>query len=508
MNRMTQGCEFRNEEAEWLMGQLSELKEYVRASVRDAVAVHEVERGIWGRVLRLGREALGLYFSLQGEGDVGESVTLAEGRKVRRLVGTYARQYRSIFGEFTLNRVVYGTREGQKLEEVPLDARLQLPQSIFSYVLQDWDQQLAVENPYGQVNRVLSKILGFEQPLDSIERIAIGAAEAVPGYRETKPVPKAEEEGEYLVISADGKGVPIRRAVEEPASMAHACSRGPKPDRKRMAIVGSVYTVDAVQRSAEAVVESLFRRPGEKPQEPRTPRAKPRHKQVRAALSREREGVMVNATEEIIGWLADQARQRTSEHKTVVIMDGQPSLWEAIDKHIPKEQRIEILDLLHVTPRLWEAAHLFYPEGSEAALEFVRHRVLRILQGKSGTVTGGLRQMGTKARLKGRRAERLERLCRYLKKNQSRMRYDVSLTEGYPIASGVIEGACRHFVKDRMERAGMRWTIDRAQAMLDLRSTYLNGDWDEFTAFRTKRETERLYRHHDILDTTPWPMAA
>ncbi len=206
MNRMTQGGEFRNEEAEWLMGQLSELKEYVGASVRDAVAVHEVERGIWGRVLRLGREALGLYFSLQGEGDVGESVTLAKGRKVRRLVGTYARQYRSIFGEFTLNRVVYGTREGQKLEGVPLDARLQLPQSIFSYVLQDWDQQLAVENPYGQVNRVLSKILGFEQPLDSIERIAIGAAEAVPGYRETKPVPKVEEEGEYLVISADGKG--------------------------------------------------------------------------------------------------------------------------------------------------------------------------------------------------------------------------------------------------------------------------------------------------------------
>ncbi|MGH8611112.1 MAG: hypothetical protein ACREYF_03450, partial [Gammaproteobacteria bacterium] len=151
---------------------------------------------------------------------------------------------------------------------------------------------------------------------------AIGAAEAVPGYRETKPVPKAEEEGEYLVISADGKGVPIRRAVEEPASVAHACSRGPKPDRKRMAIVGSVYTVDAVQRSAEEVVESLFRRPGEKPQEPRTPRAKPLHKQVRAGLSREREGVRVNATEEIIGWLADQARQRTSEHKTVVIMDG------------------------------------------------------------------------------------------------------------------------------------------------------------------------------------------
>ena len=108
---------------------------------------------------------------------------------------------------------------------------------------------------------------------------------------------------------------------------------------------------------------------------------------MRAALTREHEGVVVNATEEIIGWLAAQARQRTpkGDQKTVVLMDGQPSLWEAIDRHIPSEDRIEILDLLQVTPRLWEAAHLFHPGGSEAALEFVRDRVLRILQGEAGT---------------------------------------------------------------------------------------------------------------------------
>lgn len=349
-----------------------------------------------------------------------------------------------------------------------------------------------------------------EQLDELFERMGIEAAETVPAYREAKRRPQPSEEGAYLVISADGKGIPICRAVGEAVIVGHARSRGPKSDRKKMAIVGSIYTVDAVPRSAEEVVESLFRRPQARSEGARAPRAKSLHKQVRAALTREHEGVVVNATEEIIGWLATQAQQRTpkGDPKTVVIMDGQPSLWEAIDRDIPSEGRIEILDLLHVTPRLWEAAHLFHPEGSEAALEFVRDRVLRILQGEAGTVIGGFRQMGTKAGFKGTRAERLEKICRYLKKNQSRMRYDSYLAAGYPIASGVIEGACRHFVKDRMERVGMRWTVDRAQAMLDLRSTYLNGDWDEFTAFRIKRETERLYPHRDRLDTTPWAMAA
>lgn len=88
------------------------------------------------------------------------------------------------------------------------------------------------------------------------------------------------------------------------------------------------------------------------------------------------------------------------------------------------------------------------------------------------------------------------------------MRYDSYLAAGYPIASGVIEGACRHFVKDRMERAGMRWSIQGAQAMLDLRSTYINGDWDEFTKFRVQKEQERLYPYQILVETTDWPLVA
>jgi hypothetical protein len=73
------------------------------------------------------------------------------------------------------------------------------------------------------------------------------------------------------------------------------------------------------------------------------------------------------------------------------------------------------------------------------------------------------------------------------------MRYDEYLAAGYPIATGVIEGACRHIVKDRMERTGMRWKIPGAQAMLELRTIHINGDWETFQQFRVKFETKRLY---------------
>jgi hypothetical protein len=128
----------------------------------------------------------------------------------------------------------------------------------------------------------------------------------------------------------------------------------------------------------------------------------------------------------------------------------------------------------------------------------MRDRLLRILQGEVGYVIGGLRQMatkrqGSKGQLSAAKRKTLTKICNYFHRNRHRMRYDEYLSAGFPIASGVIEGACRHLVKDRMERAGMRWTIDGAQAMLDLRSTYLNDAWQAFQRHRIHAETKRLY---------------
>jgi hypothetical protein len=91
---------------------------------------------------------------------------LPDGQEVARLEALHSRRYVSIFGEFTLQRTVYGSREGQALAFVPLDNRLQLPASVFSQVLQDWDQSLAMEQAFSQVSQTIERMLKLRQSVD------------------------------------------------------------------------------------------------------------------------------------------------------------------------------------------------------------------------------------------------------------------------------------------------------------------------------------------------------
>lgn len=486
----------------------AELLGYVRQAAAQGTPAHEVEHSLWTRVLALGGQALALFFRLQGSGDLGETIQLPGGPAARRLPETHTRTYRSVFGDFALARTCYGTREGQQIAFVPLDARLHLPASGYSYLLQRWDAALGCESAFARVGATLFDVLGLKQSTDCLERLNRQMAEHVGPFRRSRPLPGPGDEGEVMVVQADGKGVVMRRDADGPKIQGHR-QKGQKANQKRMAVVGAVYSVNRVVRTAEDVVESLFREPGKGP-EPRAKRAGPVGKHLWASLSHERGGVEVSGTGEVFGWLKEELARRdpASGREVVYLMDGQESLWEARRAYLPGQNAVEVLDLLHVTPRLWEAAHLFHEEGSEEATAFVRERLGRVLQGKARQVVGGLRQMGTKRGLPGAKAKRLGVLCRYLAKNAGRMRYDVCLRKGYPIASGVIEGACRHYVKDRLERAGMHWTKDGAQAMLDVRSEYLNGDWEAFQQYRIDKETQRLYPQRPLLDSVDWPVAA
>jgi len=490
-----------------LQEKVDELRSFVRTAAENATAAHETEAGIWRQLLDIGRTLMGNFFEHAGSGDLGETVEVEGGRQLRRLPREHVRAYQSIFGTFELSRAVYGTREGQRIEMVPLDQRLNLPKSKFSYLLQDWDQQLAVENSFTEVDRVISKILQFSQSVDSLERMNRKMSEPVVDYWDSLPAPDASEEAELLVLSADGKGVPIRHGNPSPRGGALASPKGIKPGAKKMALLAASYTVDRRERTPKEVVASLFREhasPSAKSKEPG-----PCHKRLRASLARDEKETTEPAQDEIFGWLAMEAQERNpdNEKPVLLLMDGQHDLWTSAESKLPA-RRIEILDLLHVTPRLWKAAHLFFRESGSSAKKFVRERVERILNGKVGSVIRGLRQMATRSGLTGRKRKQLERICQYFERHRSRMRYDEYLAQGYPIATGVIEGACRHVVKDRMERTGMQWVLEGAQAMLDLRTVHLGGHWDDFCAYRIKKESERLYPHREVTETVEWPLAA
>jgi hypothetical protein len=262
-----------------------------------------------------------------------------------------------------------------------------------------------------------------------------------------------------------------------------------------MALVGAVYTVDPFIRKPEEVLDALFQ---DAPAgEPPLPRPRPCFKYVRAALQRDDMDSTEPQVQTIFGWMAEQATQRNPDGKkeVLLLMDGQESLWRAGWVYLPQKLAdvTEILDLLHAIGYLWEAAHLFHPNGSDAARAFVKEQARRMLHGDIAAVIHSLRWLGTHHKLNDKRRDALKRICGYFHNNAHRMAYDVYLEHGFPIASGVIEGACRCVVKDRMERSGMRWVMSGARAMLDMRCVYLSGLWEEFTAFRIQRESRRLY---------------
>lgn len=493
--------------ASWLRA-LTGLAQTVETAAREGEAAHCVEKAVWAQMLSLGHDVLQQFFDRVGNGDLGERFEQPDGRVLRRLPKTRIRPYLSIFGAFELPRAVYGTREKQKIQRVPLDERLQLPDGKFSLVLQDWNQQLAVENTYATVAQTLERILGLRQSVDSLERMSRNMAEPVSDYWDGLEAPPPKEEGELQVLSADGKGVPMRRSASTMPIEGHAPKTGPKPGGKKMALIGASYSVDPHPRTPEEVTDALFQRPGTKTsQADRPPRPLPRHKRLRASLARSESGTTEPATIEIFGWLAKEEQERAPGSLPLVLMDGQISLWEAAAKMLPKN-RVEILDLLHVTPRLWKAAYLFHPKEGPNATRFVRERVLKILRGNTRSVITGLRRMATVSGLTGRKRKSLERICGYFENNLDRMRYGEYLAAGYPIATGVIEGACRHLVKDRLERAGMQWVEEGAQAILDLRSVHLSGKWEEFQAYRNEKEQERLYPDRETLESVEWPLAA
>ncbi len=485
-----------------------QLSDLVYQGAKQGVAAHEMEQRIWDSLLALGRTAFQQFLDLQGTGDMGPQLTLPDGLSVSRLDQPQVRPYVSIFGPFQINRFVYGRGKKKKIDFAPLDTRLSLPASKFSYLLQDWDQMITTEQPYQKVSELLECMLGLNQHVDTLEGMSRQMTEDAEAFCWSREAPPADEEGELLVQTADAKGVPIRHAADVSVIEDHQPRRGPKPDRKKMATIGSVYSVDRFRRTAEEVVQALFHKPDDEPLD--WDRPTPCHKHVYVSLTHQDEdGSIIEATPCVFGWMADhvQARNPHGTKPLVSIMDGQESLWNAQDALQEGVDMVEILDLLHVTPRLWELAHLFHPADTKHREQFVRQRVLRILRGQSASVVRGIRHMATAGKLSKKQHQQVARICGYFQNNAHRMRYDVYLARGYPIASGVIEGACRHVIKDRMERTGMSWKIPGARAVLLLRAIYTTQQWKAFMRYRIEHEVQRIHKYSVIVEQAEWALA-
>ncbi len=469
--------------------QFNALRDFVQQAARDGQRIDTVEREVFRQLLSLGHTLLSAFVADQGDGDLGPEVTTPEGHTARRLTERHDRRYVSTFGELVISRVVYGTREGQKIERVPLDGRLGLPEGDFSYVLEDWGQRLCLKESFAEAGQSLGMLLGLRLGTRALEQMNRAVAGYAPSFQDSLEPPPACEEGPLMVVTADGKGVPMRRPEEEDGPRPHhRRTKGEKANKKRMACVGAVYSIDPFVRRAEDIIDEVLRDKKSK-QRPR-----PQHKHVWAELTREFEDEPpVTAKEGLFCHLTDELTARSLGHDrpVVCLMDGERALWDAQAVYFP--EAVGVLDLFHVLERLWAVAHCFHKEGSDESKEFVEQRLRDLLQGRVGYVISGLRRRLKAEKLSGQRRKVVASALEYLGNNKEHMRYDEYLARGYPIGSGVAEGACRHLVKDRMEQTGMRWTVVGAQAMLHVRALYLNDQWEEYLEHRVEREQARLY---------------
>lgn len=490
-------------------GKLDELIENVRRAGKEGQRIDDVERTLFAELLAMGFHLISAFVASAGDGDVGETLdvpavaeepsalgnaeSIATTRALRRLPDRHARRYVSIFGELTITRFVYGTREGQRIEAIPLDARLGLPEGEFSYVLEDWQQRLCVKESFCEAAGDLAELLGVAPSVRAAEVMNRQMASFAPSFRMNQPPPPAGEEGELLVFTADGKGVPMRRPCGEKPPHGQRRTKGQKANKKQMSYVGAVYSIDRFIRSAEDVLDELAR------EDAAHDRPKPQHKRMSVEMTQVLEGEECNGRVSLFGELSEEICERNPDgRKTVVaVMDGERALWDVLQYFLPSA--IGILDIFHVLERLWKAAHVFHAEGSPAAENFVTDRLRMLLEGDVGRVIGGFKQMLSKHSFAGSKRRALDAVITYYENNREHMRYDEYLAAGYPIGSGVAEGACRHLVKDRMEQTGMRWTVEGAQSLLHLRALYLNGDWKAFVAHRIQAEQQRLYPYKNSL---------
>ena len=475
------------------------LVERVRAAADQRQPIHQVEEVVFRQLLLMGRSLLQAFLASSGEGDVGPSLSLPGERPsdpirvLPRLDERRSRPYLSIFGEISITRACYGH---DRVEAAPLDARLHLPQRQYSYLFQQWLAAFVIDDAHAEAIKKLQTILGLGLSVKASEDLNREQAGDVEPFQNHLATPDPAQEGPILVVTADCKGVPLvksalgpepvgegAKAAALPAAANHRRGKGQKANKKRMAAVGAVYTIKPFVRTADEVIDEVMRKKAAK----RRPR--PTHKRVRAELLVGKVALFL--------WLADEVIRRNPEGSKplVFLSDGERALHDRQGEFLP-EDAVCILDLFHVMERLWKAAWCFFDEASEKpeAHEWVEKHLRMLLEGKVRYVISGLNQMKTKRELKGTRRKTIEEVTGYFHRNRDRMKYDAYLAKGYPIGSGVVEGACRHLVKDRLERTGMRWRPEGAQAMLDLRATYLNEDWESFWTYHVEQEDERLYR--------------
>ena len=454
----------------------------------------------------------------QAQGEVAEEVVDAQGTE-RTRTRRQRRQLETIFGTVSVDRTGYGAEGHASLH--PLDAQLNLPEERYSLEVRRRAALEASKNSFDETVQTLREYTGAQVGKRQVEELVERAAQDFDAFYEQRHQQAAEDQptedqptehqsdteepqaataalpaGALLVITSDGKGVIMHRQDLRPASersagtkMGTRLSKGEKRNRKRMSTVAAVYAVAPHVRTPAQMLAVLSREEAAEPKK-RSRRPRPQHKRVWASVAQEPREVLAEAFRE--------ATERDPQHdrRWVAVVDGNETQLDILEE-LAEQHEVPltiVLDIFHVLGYVWKAGHALEAEGSTALEQWVLHRLGRVLEGRARFVAAGMRRSATKRRLTKRQREPIDRCANYLLKYQDYLAYNRYLAAGLPIGSGVIEGACRHLVNDRLGLTGARWRLRGAEAVLRLRALRSSGDFDEYWKFHEAQEYERTHR--------------
>jgi len=451
---------------------------FVRESAQE-MEIGEVERRLIPMVMAVGRAALSEFVAVKGTGYAGREICDGQGQRLP-YVRDRMSAYRSIFGTIPIRRAYYHATGSRGI--FPLDGELNLPDRGYSYVVQEFSSRLAVTMSYEDAGDILSSFFPVKMPIRSLESIVGDVCDGVDRYYQEKSPPDVSPDAVVTVATVDKKGIVIRKPHEEQAGSDASSADPDKPGKKKMATVISTYVTPRHIRTADDILGEVSEQ-GSSDSKP-----KPQDKITWGSIT--------DGQEKTVARLKKAVDQRLPQgNELVCILDGERSLWALV--HTFFAHAFFVLDIFHVLEHLGKAALCFCDEGSPQAREFVTERLRMLLQGKAGRMIGGLKQMLSKHELSGNKKHCLEQVIGYLERNRKHMRYEICLARGYPIGSGVIEGACRNLINDRLELTGMSWTLQGAENVMRLRAVHINKDWDAFWTYRRQSERRRLYGIED-----------
>ena len=418
-----------------------------------------------------------------------EQVAGDEGVVRSRVESGHERALETVFGTVTVERLAYRAPGVGNLH--PADAALNLPVERHSHGLR---RLCALEAPRGSFEGAVEAIerqTGVRLGKRQVEELAGLAAMDFEDFYENRRPTRAKSD-DLLVLSADGKGIVMRPdALRTRAPARPRAGPAPKPrlsagdrqNRKRMAEIGAVYDAKPAPRTAADILTSAAPE-GYDPE----PGPVAKNKWLTASI--------VNAPAEVIKRVFDEAERRDPKHRRpwVALVDGANHQIDRIRFEARKREiKVTIVvDFVHVLEYLWNAAGCLFPDLDPT--HWVHLQATRVLEGHATKVAGTIRRTATNSRLQGVNRKPADDAANYLTNKAPYLDYPTALREGWPIATGIIEGACRHLVKDRMDITGARWGLAGAEAILKLRALKANGDFDAYWQYHLTQERHHIHK--------------